>query len=46
MRVYRRFIVRIDKISAINAPHVTLGDQKGSILIGDPTRARSSGNRR
>ena len=46
MRVYRRFIVRIDKISAIDAPHVIMRDQKGCILNGDPTRARSSGNRR
>jgi two-component system response regulator LytT len=35
VRVHRSFIVRIDKISAIDAPHVIMEDQKGSIPIGD-----------
>lgn len=34
-RVHRSFIVRIDKIAAIEAPHVIMEDQKGSIPIGD-----------
>lgn len=46
MRMHRSFIVRIDKISAIDAPDVIMGDQMGCIPIGDPTSARSSGNRR
>lgn len=35
MRIHRSFIVRIDKIAAIDAPHVILEDDKGAIPIGD-----------
>lgn len=35
MRVHRSFIVRLDRIEAIEAPHVIMEDGKGSIPIGD-----------
>lgn len=35
MRIHRSFIVRLDRIAAIDAPHVILEDEKGSIPIGD-----------
>lgn len=35
MRIHRSFIVRIDKIAAVDAPHVIMEDDKGSIPIGD-----------
>ncbi|MBK8225585.1 MAG: hypothetical protein IPK70_00240 [Flavobacteriales bacterium] len=33
--MHRSFIVRIDKIYAIDAPDVIMGDQMGCIPIGD-----------
>lgn len=35
MRIHRSFIVRLDKVEAIDAPHVIMEDGKGSIPIGD-----------
>ncbi|MFN3876607.1 MAG: LytR/AlgR family response regulator transcription factor, partial [Flavobacteriales bacterium] len=35
MRIHRSFIVRIDRIAAIDPPHAILEDDKGSIPIGD-----------
>ncbi len=35
MRIHRSFIVRLDRVEAIDAPHVIMEDGKGSIPIGD-----------
>ena len=35
MRIHRSFIVRLDRVEAIEAPHVIMEDGKGSIPIGD-----------
>ncbi|WKZ65762.1 MAG: response regulator [Flavobacteriales bacterium] len=40
LRVHRSFIVRLDRIEAIEAPHVIMEDGKGSIPIGDSYYAK------